>query len=114
MSNQKLQPVRVINEKGMVLWIAPHLLTPQYMHRHKLVRADVEPQEDLKPLEQVNLTVLKEKTSDTAPVESASTPVEQTTAPVESTRSDDTAPVEQTIPAMDEVAPTTKKPSTKK
>lgn len=108
MSNQKLQPVRVINEKGMVLWIAPHLLTPQYMHRHKLVRADVEPQEDLKPLEQVNLTVLKEKTSEpvantTAPVESTSTPVDETTAPVE-----------QTIPAMDEVAPTPKKPSTKK
>lgn len=72
MSNQKLQPVRVLNEKGMVLFIAPHLLTPQYMHRHKLVRTEIEEQEELKPIEQVNLTVLKEK------VEAVLSPIEPT------------------------------------
>lgn len=97
MANPKKQPVRVLNEKGMVLFIEEHLLTPQYMHRHKLVRTEIEEQEELKPLEQVNLKVLKEKISE--PV--ASKPVQdEAIAPV--------------APPMDEIPQQPKKPTSKK
>lgn len=53
MSAQK----KCLNDKGQTLFIAEHLLTPNYLRRHKLVIDEVKPVEELKPIEQVNLKV---------------------------------------------------------
>ena len=52
--------VRCLNEKGTVVFIPEKLAAmPDYMRRNKLVIDEIKPQEELKPLIEVNLKVEK-------------------------------------------------------
>ena len=52
--------VRCLNEKGTVVFIPEKLAAmPDYMRRNKLVIDEIKPQEELKPLTEVNLKVEK-------------------------------------------------------
>jgi len=52
--------VRCLNDKGTVVFIPEKLAAmPDYMRRNKLVIDEIKPQEELKPLTEVNLKVEK-------------------------------------------------------
>jgi hypothetical protein len=52
--------VRCLNEKGTVVFIPEKLAAmPDYMRRNKLVIDEIKPQEEFKPLTEVNLKVEK-------------------------------------------------------
>ena len=60
---QIFMSVRCLNEKGTVVFIPEKLAAmPDYMRRNKLVVDEIKPQEELKPLTEVNL-----KTTSDAP-----------------------------------------------
>lgn len=50
--------IKCINGKGFTVWIPEHLLTTEYKSRHGIYIDDVAPQEELKPIEQVNFEVV--------------------------------------------------------
>ena len=57
---QIFMSVRCLNEKGTVVFIPEKLAAmPDYMRRNKLVIDEIKPQEELKPLTEVNLKVEK-------------------------------------------------------
>ena len=57
---QIFMSVRCLNEKGTVVFIPEKLAAmPDYLRRNKLVVDEIKPQEELKPLTEVNLKVEK-------------------------------------------------------